>query len=204
MSDYLTFDAAAHAYKINGIEVPSVTQICAPLSLEAAIAGAQNPHRRDIAARRGSRIHEYCELIDLGYEPEGIDIDCAGYVEAYKAFLRDYRPKDIAAVELPIGSLSLGAAGTLDRLMLIDGLWWLIDLKTGTHSDKAQWTAQLNGYNTIITSPDCTTKGLPSPQALAILQLGRRGKYTFKPMYFSTIFSQLLGVENERRFLNGK
>lgn len=200
----LTFDPNTHSYEIDGVAVKSVTQICAPLSLEAAIAGAQRPHMRDAAANRGTRVHEFCELIDLGIEPEAVDFDCVGYVEAYKSFLFDYRPKDIAAVELPIGSLSMGVAGTLDRLMLIDGMWCLIDLKTGTHIDKATCTAQLNGYNAIINAHDCTTPTLPRPQALAVLQLGRRGKYSYKPMYFSTIFDQLLCIENERRFLSGK
>ena len=198
MTDILTFDERAHRYEINSTEVPSVTQICAQLSLEAAIAGAQRPHLRDIAANRGTRVHAYCELIDMDIEPENVDFDCVGYVEAYKAFRRDYRPKDIAAMELPIGSLTLGAAGTLDRMMLIDGNWWLIDIKTGTTVDKVIWTAQLNGYDAIIAMPDCTTANLPIPNGLAILQLGRRGQYNFRQMPFSNIFNMLMDIERER------
>ena len=85
----LTFDPDTHTYCIDGKKVPSVTQICdllthAKIRCRRGVSGQ--------AARRGSAVHEYCELIDYDAPPDEIEPELVGYVRAYLTFLRDYSP----------------------------------------------------------------------------------------------------------------
>lgn len=123
----LTFDEAAHEYKLDGHTLPSVTHICRYLSVDI---DKSRPWLRDMAANRGTRVHAYCEIIDYD-GPEGLRVepDCIGYVQAYLAFRRDYRIKGWLAVERPIASASLGVAGTPDRIGYVDNVMTIVDLK---------------------------------------------------------------------------
>lgn len=48
-------------------------------------------------------VHEACALIDYGEEPEE-SAQIAGYLKAYRRFLKDYRP-DWELIEHPMGTL---------------------------------------------------------------------------------------------------
>lgn len=169
----LTFDDATHTYSIDGVVVPSVTEITRFLHIDTVSAYADKGGgrwQRDRAADRGTRVHAYCADYDYGVLPDAIAPDCAKYVQAYIDFLRDYRIKEWAAVEVPLGYD--GYAGTLDRLGYIDGTLTLVDLKTGAHINKAALAAQLSGY-----LPLCFHNGLGLPRRLLGVQLLSTGKY---------------------------
>lgn len=170
----LEFDEVKHEYRLDGQLLPSVTQIIRFLNYDTA----ENAKAwlRDAAGIRGSKIHAYCEDIDYGALPDRIDWDCIGYVDAYKAFLRDYRPEWLY-VEQKLGSLALGYAGTIDRIGLIDGVVTIVDLKTGSKVNKATLTAQLIGYQEL-----CLDNGLIHrlPNLLG-LQLKKDGTYKLIP-----------------------
>ena len=123
--------------------MPSVTEIVGLLS---PIDG--NAPIIQQASRRGSAVHEYCEMIDYGAAPEMVEPELVGYLRAYNAFLRDYRP-DWLYVERPLYSAVHGYAGTLDRLGCIDGKITIVDLKTNASFDrtaKIKLACQLFGY----------------------------------------------------------
>lgn len=166
----LLFDEEKHQYYDGGIELPSVTQITRFLQVD--VAASAKSWLRDIAADRGRRIHEYCSEIDFGVEPEIVDWDCAGYVQAYKTFLRDYRIKGWQAVELSLGSAELGFAGTLDRLGIIDCKITIMDIKTGAKLYKTALTAQLTGYAELTP-----LTGIHAEQLIG-LHLKKSGSYT--------------------------
>lgn len=139
-----TYDPELHEYRINGVVVPSVTQI----------VGLLNPNfDRDItvikqAAIRGTAVHEFCHLYDLGVAPEEQSSEYAGYCEAYMRFVRDYRPEWEYA-ELPIYSEMNMYAGTLDRAGWIGKEYTVVDFKTTASFDKItklMLAAQLAGY----------------------------------------------------------
>ena len=140
----LIFDPDAHRYVLDGVELPSVTHICRFLSCDYK---SDRPWLAEAAARRGTTVHEACALIDYGEVPEETP-EIAGYLKAYRRFLKDYRP-DWEWIEHPMGSLKLGYAGTLDRCgTLYDGRPCILDIKTGTLR-AAALRAQLTAYNTL-------------------------------------------------------
>ncbi|MBU5626506.1 hypothetical protein KQI82_06180 [Oscillibacter sp. MSJ-2] len=137
----LAFDEAAHTYTLDGKRLPSVTEVCRFLSCDYQ---SNRPWLARLAAERGTAIHGACALIDYGEEAEERP-ELAGYLAAYRLFLKDYRP-DWDLIESPIGDAALGLAGTPDRCgTLYDGRRCILDIKTGQlHS--AALRAQLTGY----------------------------------------------------------
>ena len=169
----LVFDEDRHIYTYAGHIFPSVTEICAPL-LSFADVG---PAVLQQAQRRGTQIHEYCQLIDYGIEPDELEVEpeLAGYVIAYMRFLRDYKPQwDM--IEQPLVSTAQHYAGTLDRFGTIDGKPWLVDLKTTAQPKRPtliSWACQLEGYQRML---ECYVYGRTD------LQLKKDGTYK---LYFS-------------------
>lgn len=165
----LTFDEAAHKYYIDGAEVPSVTQACALLTAEKYGAGQAVVKQ---AGRRGTAVHEICELIDYGAEPDEIEPELVGYVKAYMDFLRDYRPK-WERIEWQVSHPLLGFAGTLDRYGIVEGKYTIVDIKTTASMDRAAKIAlacQLAGYGMAEDVP-------PHIDQSFGVQLKRDGKY---------------------------
>ena len=101
----ISFDPDTHTYTIDGVEVPSVTTVCRFLSYDQK---SDKPWLARVAADRGTRIHAACAMIDYGEEPEE-DFDTAGYLKAYRRFLKDYRP-GWEGIEYIAGDTILGVA----------------------------------------------------------------------------------------------
>ena len=100
-------------------------------------------YQRDTAADVGSRIHALAERINRGLEPE-VTADEAPFVDAYRTFLADFRPRFLAIEEM-VCSLRHRYAGTLDAIAVIGGEVWLLDLKTGAGL-YSETGLQLSGY----------------------------------------------------------
>ena len=147
----LTFDEAAHAYRWNGLLVPSVTQILRPLYDFSAIHPAVLENKRQI----GTAVHLTCELIDQGtLDAASISPEIAGYVVAYREFLQAKRP-EWAMVEARHYNPSFQYAGTLDRAGDMDGPA-LLDVKTGPES--AAIGVQLAAYQKAANLPPNTRR----------------------------------------------
>lgn len=136
----IVFDPFNHTYMIDGQILPSVTEITRFLAYDYK---SLQPWAAEIAARRGTAVHEACMLIDYGEEPEE-NSEITGYLVAYRRFLSDYSPQ-WKGIEQPLGSLQSGYAGTVDRYGTINDIPCIVDLKTGQKHVPAL-TAQLNGY----------------------------------------------------------
>ena len=171
MNKCLEFTAETHTYTLEGVELPSVTQIVRFLSYD--VTATAKSWLRDVAADRGTRIHEYCMLYDFGELPEQIDFDCAGYVKAYIAFCRDYKP-DWWCIERIAYAERNGTkyAGTVDRVGMIDGEAVIVDIKTGSTKSAVLNAAQLTGYAGF---------GLIPAPALYNLYLSKHGVYEYIP-----------------------
>ena len=146
MPEFL-FDEATHTYTLDGVVIPSVTEICAPITCGKypPVGVVQQ------AAARGTRVHELCALYDMDALPDEIEAECVGYVKAWAAFCRDYKPV-WTHIELPLyGVLNTGLpfAGTLDRIGKIDGRTRVVDIKTAASLDRPAKVAlceQITGY----------------------------------------------------------
>lgn len=169
----IAFNEDAHEYRVDGVPVPSVTQIIRFLAVDTAVAA--DPALRAAAADRGSRVHAACLAYDYDSEDIEIDGDITGHVQAYAKFCRDYRIKDWLLAETPLGINDPGCAfaGTPDRLGLIDKNRVLVDIKTGGKINKLQCGAQLYGYSTLL---ERTGRGFADDGW--ILHLRKDGSYT--------------------------
>ena len=141
------FDAATHTYTIDGVTVPSVTEICSVLT-----SGKYSGGQGVIAAARarGTAVHELCEAYDYGTLEE-VPIELAGYVKAWADFCRDYRPEWLY-IEHPMYSKELQMAGTCDRIGVIDGKMCVVDVKTTANMGRASKLAlacQLFAYEVL-------------------------------------------------------
>lgn len=169
-----SFDPDGHIYRLDGAEIPSVTQIIRFLSADV---DKSRPWLRDEAARRGTVIHETCAAIDFG-EPDAIlDIpnEFSGYLAAYQSFLRDYSPEWDKIEYSAWGThQSYPFAGTIDRAGTMRGKNVILDIKTGTSGNNAMYSAQLTGYHLLLLDQ---TKDIPD---LYILRLSRDGTYQLK------------------------
>ena len=154
MAEFL-FDEATHTYTLDGVVIPSVTEICAPITCGKypPVGVVQQ------AAARGTRVHELCALYDMDALPDEIEAGLVGYVKAWAAFCRDYKPV-WTHIELPLyGEIDPGQpfAGTLDRIGEIDGLTRVVDIKTTASLDRPAKVAlceQITGYECLAALND--------------------------------------------------
>lgn len=168
----LHFDEATHTYTVDGRRLPSVTEVARFCAYDYR---STQPWLAEAAARRGAAVHEACALMDYGEAPEETP-EIAGYLTAYRRFLKDYRPV-WELIEYPMGDLLLGYAGTLDRFGTFpDDLPVLLDIKTGQLHDAAL-RAQLTGYLNLL-------KSLPGRRTvwpkLCALKLSKDGTYDLR------------------------
>lgn len=144
----LSFDPVKHLYKLNGVPIPSVTQIMRPISLHKyqGIDAETLQH----AADRGTNVHEAIEF----YAKYGID-DIHGadrpYFEAFLKWVKDYKPV-IQESESMVYHRQLMYAGTLDMRAVIAGKRTLIDFKTTATLNDMLTTVQLEAYQRALAS----------------------------------------------------
>ena len=125
----LEFDAVSHAYKVNGVAVPSVTQILADVRLIDLSMVPQVFFAR--ACEFGGVVHQATDYSDRGILDENsIDKEVLSNVKAWRAFISDHDVK-IFEVEKRVYSKKFKFAGTLDRVGLVGGELCIIDIKTG-------------------------------------------------------------------------
>lgn len=143
--------------------IPSVTTI-----LEAYPKGAQYYEWlkkngedadtiRDEAGRRGSIVHNLTEQFDNGELVSiqnqsgevGFRLNEWAMFERYVNFRRRF-PLDILHIEQNFVSPALGYAGTIDRVVEMNGKTILIDIKTSNTVYPSYWL-QLAAYNKLLT-----------------------------------------------------
>lgn len=166
-----------------GAFVPSVTTILDAYPKGSAFYdwlkkhGEDSDNIRDEAGRRGSTVHELTELYDQGVEVSLMDANgFIGYkllewamFERYVEFRNRYE-FDILHSELNIVSEKLGHAGTLDRVVKMNGKKILLDIKTSGSIWDSFW-AQVAAYRELLQ----VETGL-SVDGVAILWLNAKTK----------------------------
>jgi hypothetical protein len=145
VSEEFRFDEASHAYWLGDRRLPSVTQVIAPLSDWSSVPPALLERKRAL----GTAVHLACELDDAG------DLDDAethpevlGYVNGWRRFMSATGAKVVMS-ERRAFHRRLGFAGTLDRVLLIEGQGVLVDLKTAA-APSPSWGVQLAGYQLLL------------------------------------------------------
>ena len=166
----LTFSADTHQYRLDGVAIPSVTQIMEPLSRAKYKTIDEGILRA--AAKRGSDVHEAIEF----YVKYGI-MEChpeaEPYVTAYMKWAHEYNPQTIQT-EQATWHKQLMYAGTIDTVSIVNGKKTLIDYKTTAELNDMLTSVQLEAYTQALRS-----HGIDIEQK-AILHLRKDETYQFK------------------------
>lgn len=131
----LLFDRERHEYWLDGVLVPSTTQVLRDSGL-IRFDGVP-AFVLDAARTRGSAVHQlvhYLNENDLDWE--SVDPAYRGYLDAWVRYV-DERRLTALLCEYRVASRRHRVAGTIDLLADIDGEGWLIDYKTGDPEDVA-------------------------------------------------------------------
>lgn len=142
--------------------VPSVTTILESYPKDASFykwlkeVGQDADTIRDEAGRRGSVVHNLTEKYDEGEECFFLDdrgfpaykLNEWAMFERYVEFSTRYTP-EIVLMESNFISSKLGYAGTVDRVININGKKTLMDIKTSNNLHTTYWL-QLAAYNELL------------------------------------------------------
>lgn len=169
MENKLVFNESKHQYSVNGLVLPSVTQILKPLSSE--IYDLIDSHVLEKAAAKGTSVHYATELFDL-YGIEEIDEENRGYLEAYKRFKKENNVL-LVEVEKQLFHPTLYYAGTIDRIVKINNKRVLLDIKTTEKTHKELVSVQVSAYQEL-----AYRNGIEVDD-LAVLKLNKDGTYQF-------------------------
>ena len=86
---------------------------------------------REAAAGKGTAIHASAEQFALGKRVDMM-AGTEGYIAAFDNFCYDFRPEFVMTEALVV-SRTYGYAGTLDAIVIIDGKFYVLDIKTGNY-----------------------------------------------------------------------
>lgn len=165
----IDFDEATHTYRVGGQVRPSVTQILRPIVDFSAVPLDVLEAKSDL----GSRVHRATELDDADdLEESSVGDDVRPYLRAWRDYLRDTG----AVVLLSEGRVYNPGAnycGTLDRVLDIDGVEWLVDIKTSAQVHRAVGP-QTAAYEQAL--------GWRSPLRRGVVQLRPDGSYRFREL----------------------
>lgn len=143
--DGLTFNADNHEYKLQGVRLPSVTQIIAGAGLYG-----DTSYFTEYSRDRGSFIHQVIEWHLSGELDEStIDPVLTPYFEAWKRFEREssYVPD---SCETRLASATYRFAGTIDHIGHLNGYFCIIDAKSGAPTPATG--IQLAGYEMLLSA----------------------------------------------------
>ena len=160
----LDFDEESHTYRHNGKVVPSVTQILKDLGF------IDDEWFTEESRNRGNNVHRACELLDNGnLDWLSVSDEIRGYVAAYESFLSESKC-GILEVEQRLFNENLFVAGTVDRIIKLNGRTTVLDIKSGAH--QKWWKYQVAGY--------ARMKFGKAPVNTMSLELRADGKYSVR------------------------
>jgi hypothetical protein len=140
----LNFDPIKHEYFWDGRKIPNVTTIIENVYDQLRYANPEDVKR---GQELGTAVHLACELYDNNdlkdlSESEGTAY-LIPYLDNWKKFLKERKPQFLE-IEKRVFSKMWMFAGTMDRLVTIDGKLTILDIKSGCKSPLVQ--LQTAGY----------------------------------------------------------
>lgn len=185
MNDY---NEELHKYYVNGVEVPSVTDICSPISFQRL--DALQKSMLDRAKARGTRCHEIAEeyLLVGEIDIDEIETEYIPYVQQFVLWVKTYRPKVLYTEKRLWGK---DFAGTLDLICEIDGKIINVDYKFTSAMDKKSLSVQLEGYDRLAKE-----NGIRIDESW-VLHIKKDG-YVFKPITKDKEWFDILLAHNKK------
>lgn len=172
----LVFIENGHRYLLDGVEVPSVTQVLQPLSDYSKVPPAVLDHARQI----GVAVHRACTLWDAeDLVVETLDPRLGGYLAAWQRF-RAETGFVVELAEQPVYSLLYRCAGTFDRVGVFTGMVGkpraLLEIKT-TADFMPSFGPQLAGYHQLLRDSGLMDRRLAATLQRYAVQLREDGSY---------------------------
>jgi hypothetical protein len=194
----LEFEASTHVYRVDGMVVPSVTQLLDDTGLTPDYSVIPAPVLEH-ARKRGIHVDQACDLLDAedldwrSIHPEGLP-----YVEAWLRF-REYEGYTPIASQVPIYHPVYGYAGTADSVGLLPGNRPVIVERKSTAKMAATYALQLAGYamDGMYYAPPSGGVLSPVPWEYPVrlgVQLKRDGSYVLVPYEDPEDYAAFLGV----------
>ena len=158
MTAVFTFDESSHTYAIDGVRLPSVTQLLKGAGIGPDFS-AVPPQLLEAARAFGVAVHSACELDDLGeLDDDGTDARVMACVHAWRRFKVE-NDVEVLATEQRLYHPTLRYAGTLDGLVRMRA--WrghgtdivLVDRKTGLQPHPS-FGVQLAAYEELLRVND--------------------------------------------------
>lgn len=193
----LDFQESTHTYTLDGVRVPSVTQVIRPMYSFYGVPDEVLQAKAEL----GTNVHRACELLDLDDLDEDSDEGraalepIAGYLEGYKRFKADKKPVVIAN-EQRLYHPGHKYAGTIDRRYAMGGEIWDVDLKS-TVAMSPLVGVQTAAYAEMFKAHN-GTPGKPARRGA--LQLFPDGKYKLWEFKEPSDFSVFLSLLTIQRF----
>lgn len=169
------FDESTHQYLVDGVPVPSVTQLVAPLGADYDEPDDFLDIALDLAVDRGVTMHAYLAHRLQGGEAEDFEFPAVydPYADAVELFLSEH---DIVPYSIETPMPGDGFAGTPDLVCEFDGQTAIVDYKFVSQVAKSKVGAQLVGYAQL-----CEANGI-YPDALYAVQFLKDGSYRLYPV----------------------
>lgn len=170
----LVFQDEGHKYFLDGIEVPSVTQVLEPLTDYSRVPPTVLEQARQI----GTAVHRACSLLDADdLVVDSLDARLVGYVEAWKKF-KEETGFVVELNEQRVHSRIYRCAGTLDRVGVFRAVVGkpraVVEIKT-TADFMPSFGPQLSAYHYMATECELIKRGA-SVKRIAV-QLRPDGSY---------------------------
>jgi len=124
----LVFEKENHRYLLDGLSIPSVTQIISNLINLGFVSAEILKEKADL----GTKVHLTTEFYDKGtLDLTGLHPMLKQYLDSWIKFRKDFgfEPTEI---ELRLAHPILRYAGTIDRVGIINGKKVLLDIKSGS------------------------------------------------------------------------
>lgn len=174
-NNQITFtDARFYIDTTTGEYYPSATTILEAYPKPYALlqwmkeAGKQSDEVRDAAGRRGSNVHYLTEQYDKGFECKLLNEDTGqpmysmeewSMFERYVDFTTRFNPQH-ELIEQQVLSPQLGFAGTIDRVTVIDGKMYLLDIKTSNGIYNSYWLQVAAYQQALLKEAGIQTEGV--------------------------------------------
>lgn len=186
------FDEASHTYRIDGVAVPSVTQILAPIRPDFS---AIPPQILEAKRRLGVAVHLATELDDTDdLDDDATSETVMGYVRAWRRFKTD-SGAEVLMTEQRLYSERFRFAGTLDGVVRVrGGDVYLVDRKTSA-TMHASYGVQLAGYQMLLDD-SMPGKGGLLRKGIRLDSDGRYKVFSYDSPNDEGCFRALLAVHN--------
>lgn len=189
-ADRFAYDPEQHEYRIDGVRVPSVTEILGILTDFSGIPDAVLENARD----RGEKLAKALNLYNRGaLDPGSCDDETRSGVDAWAQYLEDTGAVVVES-ETPVFHVGLKYAGTPDCVLAVGNRYKIPDVKA-SYAPPPTVGAQTSAYAAAWT--ERTRKGTVLRECVHI----RNGRYTIHPRSDPSDWSLFLSAKNCFDFL---